>query len=341
MDRFPSAVIAVLIGTLWLVPDHASAQVFLEHPLVKIQPDASCSGSESLVVRAARNEYESFQVVVNGPASDVSVELSPLTGPGGTIPLSSFRRFRVVYLDITQTSNDEGLLGRVPDGLVPVVDLFYGETRNAFPFDVPAGENRLVWVDVFVPSETQAGEYSGTVTVSSAAGDEVLDLRLEVWGFDLPSTSSLDIAFGFEGWGNLFGHFDDPHSHYDDIVPLAQLYVTSALMHRITLESMLIEDWDLYADPIDWDAFDARWGSFFDGIDLPFGLQNARVTSVRLPTWGSTDAERVAYWSEFADHFRTKGWLDLVFDYTLDEPGDDPADYQAIIERSTRPSGRR
>lgn len=333
--RSSHQIIGITLTLVWaLCPTGAEADASLEHALIKIQPDAPHLGSDSFAMHAARNEYESFQVVLNGPMTGVSVTVSALTGFTATIPADSVRCSRVAYLNIIQTSNDEGLTGRVPDALIPDVDLYFGETRNAFPIDVPAGENRLVWVDVFVPPGTPAGEYAGVVTVSSDGGDEILDLTLSVWGFTLPSTSSLASAFGFEGWGNLFGHFDDPHNHYDDIVPLAQLYVSSGLMHRITLESMLIEDWDLYAETIDWPAFDARWGAFFDGTDLPFGLEGARVTSVRLPTWGSSDAEWVAYWSEIASHFRTRGWFDLLFDYTLDEPGDDPADYQEIIDRA-------
>ena len=35
------------------------------------------------------------------------------------------------------------------------------EKRNAFPFDVPAGENRVVWVDVHVPQTRAGGNLSG------------------------------------------------------------------------------------------------------------------------------------------------------------------------------------
>jgi len=306
----------------------------LEHALVKIQPNAPYAGSSSLEIRAARNEYESFQVVVNGPMTGVSVAVSSLTGPAGVIDADSIRCSRVAYMDIVEYSNDEGMLGMVPDALIPEFDVFFGEAREAFPFDVPAGENRLVWVDVFVPEGASPGTYTGTVTVSSSGAPEQLGLTLHVWDFVLPSTSSLPTAFGYEGWGVLFGHYDDPHNHYDQIVPLAQRYLESALMNRLTLSSMLIEDWGLYSDPIQWDAFDQRWGDFFDGKDLAFGLRGARPTTVQIPTWGDTDPDKVAFWNEVAQHFRSRGWFDLLFDYTFDEPGDNWADYQAIIDRA-------
>lgn len=312
---------------------HARAASGLEQSCIKIQPGNPYTAAGSIHLYAARNEYESFQVVINGPMTGVVPTASALIGASGSLPASLTRFSQVRYLDISTPSNDEGMTGLVPDALVPQVDLYYGETRNAFPIDVPAGENRLIWVDLFVPEATVAGDYQGSVTMSSDQGVESLEVTLTVWSFTLPSTSSLATAFGYEGWDVLFGHFDNPDDHYDDIVPLAQNYLRAALMHRFTLSTMLIEDWDLYADPIDWPAFDARWQEFFDGIDLPYGLQGARVTSVQIPTIGSTDLEKVAFWAGFVYHFRSQGWSDLLFDYTLDEPGD-AADYQAIVDRA-------
>jgi hypothetical protein len=41
-----------------------------------------------------------------------------------------------------------------------------------------------------------------------------------------------------------------------------------------------------------------------------------------------------AFWAGCIQHFRNKGWSDLLFDYTLDEPGDNAADYQEIRDRA-------
>ncbi|MCP4895935.1 MAG: DUF4091 domain-containing protein [bacterium] len=328
-------VLAGILLTL-LFPLGADATANLAHSLVKIQPTSPYAGSDSIHLYAARNEYESFQVVLNGPLNGVTVSISPLTGPeGSTLPPSTFHFSRAAYMMITDVSNDEGITGPVPDGLIPERDLFFDEQRNAFPIDVLSGENQLVWVDVFVPENTLPGEYSGVVSVNStSAPTQNLTLSLTVWDFSLPSTSSLATAFGYEGWGVLFGHFENPDDHYDDIVPLAQRYLESGLMHRLTLSTFLIEDWSLYADPIDWPAFDERWGTFFNGRDLAFGPESARVTSVQIPTIGNTNQEKVNFWQGFAQHFRSNGWFDLLFDYTLDEPSDDPADYQAIRDRA-------
>src|SRR6185436_10084298 len=106
---------------------------------------------------AARNEFESFQVVVSAgsaPLSGVFVRLDQaLSGPGGTIPARNVTISREAYVDLEHASDLEGGTGRWPDPLIPAVDPFYRESRNAFPVDVPAGENRTAWVDVLVPKQ--------------------------------------------------------------------------------------------------------------------------------------------------------------------------------------------
>ena len=67
------------------------------------------------------------------------------------------RLYRVEYLDVKTPSSVEGHAGPWPDALVPDVDAFAGERRRAFPFDVPAGESRAVWVELFVPATATPG----------------------------------------------------------------------------------------------------------------------------------------------------------------------------------------
>ncbi len=75
-----------------------------------------------------------------------------------------------------------------PDALVPERDSFYGEDRNAFPMAVPAGENRMAWVDVNVPASAVPGTYSTQVTVTASGQDAVaLPVSLVVSGPALPA----------------------------------------------------------------------------------------------------------------------------------------------------------
>ena len=68
---------------------------------------------------------------------------------------------------------------------------------------------------------------------------------------------------------------------------------------------------------------------------LRYGLSGAKLTSTSLLTYGDTDEEEVVYWRNFASHFKEKGWIDLLFDYTHDEPSDEE-EFEAIRSRAAR-----
>src|SRR5215813_10526122 len=116
-------------------------------PLEKVRPydplpEKTKNGVEMM---AARNEFESFQVVLRADSQDIEgldVDASDLKGPGNSI----LGRNNVVvylerYLDFAQPSSIAGKPGEWPDALVPRVDRYFGEKRSAFPFKVASHRN--------------------------------------------------------------------------------------------------------------------------------------------------------------------------------------------------------
>ena len=191
----------------------------------------------------------------------------------------------------------------MPDPLIPDVDSFVHEKRNAFPFTVPAGENRQVLVDLFVPPGTAPGSYTGTVTVVFAGGSTtVLPFKLTVHTFILPSTSSMGSEYGITSRSLLAGHH---MCHPGALCPanasnaaqrfdLYLRYLDMGLMHRISGASHLNDErwtipaadgngtWPVVNAWANSETFDRAYGSFMAGRDLPFGLKAARLTGVRL-----------------------------------------------------------
>ena len=142
--------LAVLAASL---PAAAGGEVVIEASLVKVRPGSpytrAVAAPDPLTV--ARGEYESFQVVVSGPATVAAVDVAPAAA-AVTALLHCVR-----YINVTVQSDCDGAVGRWPDPLVPAVDPFVGETRRCFPATVPAGENRAFWVDLWVGAEAEAG----------------------------------------------------------------------------------------------------------------------------------------------------------------------------------------
>ena len=106
-----------------------------------------------------------------------------LEGPGR---LDDVKLYRVDLIDCRRRPRSTARTGRWPDALVPDVDDVVGEKRNAFPFDVAAGESRAIWVEVRVPPDAKPGAYFGNVTVTSAEGEAQIPVTLTVWDFELP-----------------------------------------------------------------------------------------------------------------------------------------------------------
>lgn len=299
-----------------------AAEVIVIDAAQKVRPTELVTGRSAAMLRAARNEFAPFQIVIPGGGSgrrSVTAAASALSGPTGTISAGQVRLYRVGYLNLTTPSNDEGGTGRWPDPLIPDVDEVAGEKRNAFPFDVPAGENRIVFVDLHVPMSALPGVYTGTVTVSSPGLSDVVSVTLRVFDFEMPSTSSMPTSYGIQWIGACEAHYGSYDACGADagIIRMNTMYARYMLDHRITGEVV-------YTGPsasgsgYDWaNTFDPYYGPLLDGTAPGLLLEGARVTSLRY-RWGwPPDVSRYAEW---ARHFRAKGWLSRTYDYNCDEP---------------------
>ncbi len=296
---------APLLVALALAPLAArAADVWVAGSTEKIRPDAQARPATDASLEAARNEFEAFQVVITGRATQVSVQASALASTDGSI--ADVKLYREDLIDLAQPSSLDGATGRWPDALVPDVDDVVGEKRNAFPFDVADGESRAVWVEYRVPPDARSAVYHGGVKVTSAEGETVIPVKLAVWDFQLPSTSSLRTHFGLDRWAVTQGH----GTSGDDDSALRARYAQLALDHRVSLS---VSD-DLQA-PDDLDRIERFYGPLIAGT-APTRLPGARLTSVKYqgdPT--SVDAQ-----GAWARHARGAGWMDRLFQYTCDEP---------------------
>ena len=340
----PLAAIPLVLGFLRPAPSPALVW-WTTHSLEKIRPYDRVPehAPQSVKIQAARNEFEPFQVVLRAesPAIDaVDIEVTDLRGKSGVIPSAKYiSAYLVRYLNLKTPSSVTGGTGEWPDPLVPRVDRYANERRNAFPFKLTAGRNQPIWIDVYVPPSTPAGLYSGHVNIMMAGKPRVsIPLDLEVWNFQLPSTSSLVTTFGFSGNSAVRAHYDS-YTGSKDIEDLTRVYHKAALWHRISLDSnagvapaLAIKDDHVQ---VSWDTYDSVVEPFMDGTVFTSTdpLSGARATSlgVTTPVFLLTTAEqRIEYWRQIAAHFREKGWFDRLFHYVWDEP--QPKDFPALIE---------
>jgi hypothetical protein len=199
---------------------HAEAgkDVWIAPSLHRVGMTDTAGGDSQANLWAARGEYESFQIVVNGGGkglNHVNVTMSDLQGPAGAvIPQNAFTLYREKYMHVTSSSpnwkgsNQPMAPGWYPDALIPFTDPdtgkpLSGAAISAVPFDLKAGNNQPIWVDVLVPRTAKAGKYTGTYTVSSDQGNFTGQVALNVWNFTLPASPGLKSSFLFFQAGSL------------------------------------------------------------------------------------------------------------------------------------------
>ncbi len=311
MKTLPALVAMIAAGSA------SAAQVWVAPAAEKIRPDAQppADAAAAAKIAAAKNEFEAFQVVITGQAGSVSMTLDGLgDGAGHTISGRDVVLYREALINVAYPSGGDGAAGLWPDALVPDVDPIAGEKRNAFPFDVPANESRVVLVDVHVPQDAPAGKYTGTLHVTGGVTQDVA-VELTVWDFAIPSTSTLRSAFGLAWNGPCVGHGDGSCSGGDADMKLRARYVQAALDNHVSIHTPYYTSTVDASGNEDWSAFDQYVGPFLDGT-ADTRLKGAKLTSVSVD--GATTAPVVAAWSK---HFKDKGWsATKLFDYVCDEP---------------------
>src|SRR5262245_9599297 len=146
-------------------------------------------------ISAARNEFGPFQIVLRAEEEDINgvdIEVTDLRGTHDVISSSKYISVYLErYLDLKLPSSVPGGAGARPDPLVPRLDRYANEKRNAFPFSLVARRNQPIWIEVYVPPSTPAAQYHGEVHVLINGKSRLtIPIDLEVWNFQLPSTSS-------------------------------------------------------------------------------------------------------------------------------------------------------
>ena len=318
---------------------------WIADPLTKVRPldPPPNSPLKSAVLHAGRNEFEPFQIVLRADAdrvANIDIEFSDLrTSQGAEISRDNITVYFEDFLNIAQPSVMGGAIGLWPDPLIPRVDRYTHERRNAFPFELRRGHSQPLWVEIFVPEQTRPGEYAGSARISQAGKvDVAVPINLTVWAFVLPSTATLKSSFGLNGISVLKQH-RGKYTNDDELYSLTRVYAKAALQHRVSIHGGSMAPPKSQTENghmrLDWSAYDAEVGPFLDGTAIPAGepLHGARATSVELRTPSSFpgDEQQALYWEASIQHFQQMGWDSRLFLYLWDEPA--VADYPKVLAR--------
>jgi hypothetical protein len=321
--------------------------------------------SKTVSLKAARNEFVAFQVIVEAPkfATNVNVTFNGLSGPNGARIDGQYAAvFKEWYVHVRRatTGYERSSLGPgwYPDALLPQR---HGHLDSGFPFslpdlynNIPDQKNQALWIDLFVPFDRSAappGRYAGDFGVSWKGGRDSIHVALDVWDFALPQENHLrgDI------WNGSMREMppDEELAYYQLARQHRFLPLVYAYRPKVKIRNSSVSlDWAEYdrrvAPYLDGSAFTKAHGYWGPGYGLPIdhfmlpfnnekGGDDSTVWPMALPN-GRRTPEYEAVWKEAGRqvraHFdRDPRWRNvtkIAFLDGLDESYNEPA-YEKML----------
>lgn len=313
-------------GALKLVPLKA---------MDRVERTGSLKSGPAIRLTGARRETEPFQfaVAARGSRLDrVRVAASDLIGnDGARISKAAIQIFREHEIAFEIGSPGAPVPpGSYFDALIPIHDPYTGLDPDDVPYDgqpfsVPAGSNQPIWVDVRIPIDAQAGNYKGTIKVTTAsAGSASISYELKVWDFEIPLTPALATSFGDYRIGRYYG-FDYGTDAYFQI---HRRYADSLLDHRMA--AVRPADMEIGCSDDGHLRFPKDVGGLGSAREIfNYYMTTRGASAVTLPIWenwpfsdplGADRDETIAYIRNFMGFAEKGGWDDRVYIYIIDEP---------------------
>jgi hypothetical protein len=322
---------------------------------VKVQPTtAPGPAGGTVAIEGARGAYESYQVVLRGALTGVDGMATDLSdGAGHTIPGGSVQLFREHFIDFTGVNvlggtkpvpaNSPTSDGMIPDPLIPLHDPYTGDALGA-PFDVAAGKNQPIWVDVRIAIDQAVGTYTGAINFSVAGGSTIkVPVSVTVWDVTLPDMRAIPAWFRLD-YNYLEKYHAGVHDCYysrcgDGPRQIITRYQELMHNHRLEAQQTLIPypNGCTNTSPSFTD-YDAAMEPYMTGSYYADGVPGSLLEVPLAPGAGSDlskcgQANAAATSKSWATHLKAKGWFDRTYSYAEDEPPE--TDFQAIATQAS------
>ena len=318
--------------------------------------DIWSAGDRQVTLHAAANEVVAFKVVLGLPArskqlSNVRVTLDDLTSKkGGEIPADpNVRTFRVWYVKSEdETSpmvgpNQEMIEDRTvrPSGwhgeiCLPLADPYpKGVQVPATDNGVPGQRYQTVWMDLFVPRDTAAGEYAGTLSISADRLPRSVELNVRLTVLPIVLSDEINWTVELNRYNSPLRWMDiDPDEEPERGRKILHDFYRMAQEHRLTLVALPythsgnVRDGREYLPETtgegtdrriaDWAGFDRWIGPLLDGsaFSAQQGYVGPRagkpITHMFLPfheAWPMpVDRDTYADWADVRDREALAQW---------------------------------
>lgn len=356
--KISSGLLLIFLLTFSLhAPLDASAawNVWLDHSIKKYRQNGEdgTSGSQSLIVKMAKNEFESFQVFIYANGENLNnVDVNVTNFSSGSSTIDNIYIYKEHYVNCSTYSRIEYQSGFYPDALLPKVDRYYNETRNTFPLSVENGKVQGVWIDIGTDVSSTAGTYNTMVTISADGKPNIeLPVTLIVWDFALPSTPTYPAMYKLGTSSMTFGHglgLDAGWNGTQEAIELEKQYNMAYLLHKVQpvsssgRSSQVLYSWDNRTKSLEitnWQPWEEINSPFLSGTAITSGpyagaqfKSSTVMGTIGFGGWptekngniATADKETAArqYAQEWFDKYQSNGWdpYNRLFFGTQDEP---------------------
>ncbi len=318
LDRRPLRMAATTLTVLTLVAAvmlvlaaSAHASVWVIPATGRAFPTTQPGRTQAININAAGNEYQGFQVVLRGGGNH-NVTFSWSSDTPALIKDNTVLD-RVYYVTVrTPTSHLHSKPGPYPDPLVP-------RSFNQ-GVAIPASTTPF-YLLTYVPANTPAGIYTGTLHVVNGSETVDLPMTLQVWGFNIKISADTAFAVSAKAVGRSIQgsgvSFEGQHRR-DIMKAFIQMMsqhgisptVPDAWPHVTSSGSFSASNYVKQAAPIldasGVNVHDSQvpWTRWF-----PWSYGNTGPSSSRLET----------YLTELFHVYAEQGWQNKAYTYLLDE----------------------
>lgn len=183
-----------------------------------------------IVLSCARNEWESGQIAFRSEADTKALRVTPVAlkqiDGNGQIDAANvhcqFEGFIPIKANTPSTPADE-LICKAPS---EVPDVLLEDESIA----VSANRTQPIWIGVYVPQKTPAGNYSGEITVEADGQKASIPIKLRVFDFTLPDERHLFVTNWFNTGNIANAHHVELNS--DEFFAVLEKYARNMADHR-------------------------------------------------------------------------------------------------------------
>jgi hypothetical protein len=292
-----------------------------------------------------RGEIISGQFVISAKKNltNVTVEIGPLKNQlsGSTFPSagSSWNFVGGIPLSVNTPNQPASAVTRPAPAKFP--DYLMSENQ----INVKEKSYEAVWLTINIPSDAEAGNYLGKVTVKSAQGDQSLPINLTIFPLELPSERHLKVI----EWYNTekFEAFHGIKDEYSDAwFAMLKTYAENMVAHRqnmfqVPMDVIKISKSKTNELVFDFSRFDQIAQVFWNTGKMDY-LETGELTRFNEKQWSGTEiflrdfkiinsetGEKITLKGNevipfllpaFESHLRDKGWLNKTHFGIKDEP---------------------